>query len=440
MFITFLALPVSADLIECINRVFLRPWKEEISTAFFYFLNLKEEKGYYMTVSERIKVMIEKASWVRRMFEEGALRKKKYGPENVFDFSLGNPNLDPPAKFNEALKKVASNTSKGVHGYMPNAGFVETRQAVANYLSNLNNRSFGAEDIVMTAGAAGGMNIVLKTILNPGDEVIIPAPYFMEYYYYVDNYGGIARTVKTNPDFSLNLSTIEGAIGANTKAVLINNPNNPSGRVYTKDELARLGELLTHYSTKRGEPIYLISDEPYSKIIYNGLTCPSIFDAYKESFLVTSFSKDLSIPGERIGYVAVHPLISEKDIIIEGLVLCNRVLGFVNAPALMQRLIPFLLEKSVDANFYRQKRDILCKGLEEAGYRFVMPGGTFYLFPETPIPDDVEFIGSLQEENILTVPGTGFGGPGHFRIAYCVNDDTIERALPGFAKIMKRYR
>jgi len=222
--------------------------------------------------------------------------------------------------------------------------------------------------------------------------------------------------------------------------VLINNPNNPTGRVYMKDELIQLGELLTLYSQRYGRPIYLISDEPYRKIIYNGLICPSIFDVYTDSFLVTSFSKDLSLAGERIGYIASHPLIADKDIIIEGLILCNRILGFVNAPALMQRLIPFLLEDSVDVALYQQKRDILCKGLEAAGYRFTMPGGAFYLFPETPIPNDVEFVGSLQEENILTVPGSGFGGPGHFRIAYCVADETIERALPGFARVMQRYR
>lgn len=393
-----------------------------------------------MTVSEKIKAMIEKASWVRRMFEEGALRKKKFGAENVFDFSLGNPNLEPPAKFKEILVQVASDGSTGNHSYMPNAGFVETRQAVADYLSNINKFSFTGDDIVMTAGAAGAMNVVMKTILNPGDEVIIPAPFFMEYYYYVDNYGGVSRIVDTNADFSLNLTRIEEAIGANTKAVLVNNPHNPTGKVYTTDELARLGRLLTSYSERYGAPIYLISDEPYSKIIYNGLTCPSIFDAYQESFLVTSFSKDLSIPGERIGYIAVHPLMRDKDIIMEGLILCNRVIGFVNAPALMQRLIPFLLEESVDAAMYQRKRDILCKGLEEAGYRFSVPGGAFYLFPESPIPDDVEFVRSLQEENILTVPGTGFGGPGHFRIAYCVDDGTIERSLPGFTRVMNRYR
>jgi aspartate aminotransferase len=210
--------------------------------------------------------------------------------------------------------------------------------------------------------------------------------------------------------------------------------------VYTKEELAQLGRLLRTYSEKSGEPIYLISDEPYSKIIYNGLTCPSIFDAYSDSFLVTSFSKDLSIPGERIGYIAVHPNMTYKKIIMEGLILCNRVIGFVNAPALMQRVIPSLLEISVDANLYQRKRDMLCRGLEEAGYTFSVPGGAFYLFPESPIPDDVTFVTSLQEENILTVPGTGFSGPEHFRIAYCVDEGTIERSLPGFARVMKKFR
>ena len=393
-----------------------------------------------MSVSKKIRDSIEKASWVRKMFEEGALRKAQYGPENVFDFSLGNPNLEPPARFNEILKELASDNSPGMHRYMSNAGLVETRQAVADYLSNLNNLSFGPEDIVMTVGAAGALNVILKVILNPGDEVIIPAPYFMEYNSYIDNYGGIPKTVATNPDFSLDLFAIEKAMSSNTRAVLINNPNNPTGSVYEKDELIQLGELLTQYSQRYGEPIYLISDEPYSKIIYNGLKCPSIFDAYRESVLATSFSKDLSLPGERIGYIAVHPLIAEKDIIIEGLILCNRILGFVNAPALMQRLIPFLLRESVDVALYQRKRDILCEGLEAAGYRFAKPEGTFYLFPETPIPDDVEFVRSLQEENILTVPGLGFGGPGHFRIAYCTEDETIERSFPGFARVMEKYR
>jgi aspartate aminotransferase len=393
-----------------------------------------------MSVSKKISTSIERASWVRRMFEEGALRKAQYGSENVFDFSLGNPNLEPPAKVKTILMELISNNSPGVHSYMPNAGFVETRQAVADYLSNVNDFSFDFEDIVMTVGAAGAANVVLRAILDPGDEVIMPAPYFMEYNFYIGNYGGVPVAVTTKPDFSLDFFAIENAITSNTRAVLINNPNNPTGKVYKKDELSQLGELLALYSRRRGEPIYLISDEPYSKIIYDGLVCPSVFDAYSESFLVTSFSKDLSLPGERIGYIAVHPLIAEKEIIKEGLTLCNRILGYVNAPALMQRLVPFLLEDCVDVALYQRKRDILCKGLEAVGYRFAMPEGTFYLFPETPIPDDLEFVNSLMEENILTTPGSGFGGPGHIRVAFCADDKTIEKALPGFARVLEKYR
>ena len=392
-----------------------------------------------MSVAKKISSSIEKASWIRKMFEEGAMRKAQYGPENVFDFSLGNPNLEPPEKVKTVLNELVSSNSKGVHGYMPNAGFVETRKAVARYLSSHHNFTFDYEGVVMTAGAGGGMNVVLKALLNAGDEVVVLTPYFMEYAAYIDNFNGNTVEVPTNQDFSLDQNAIEKSLGSRTKAIIITNPNNPTGKVYKEAELKQLGELLTHYSNKNGEPIYLISDEPYSKIIYNGMTCPSIFDAYRETFLVTSFSKDLSLPGERIGYVAVHPGIAEKDIVTEALVLCNRILGFVNAPALMQRLIPFLLEDSVDTMLYQRKRDILCRGLEEGGYTFMVPEGTFYVFPKAPIPDDVEFVSSLREENILTVPGSGFGGPGHFRIAFCTDDKTIEGSLPGFARVMKKY-
>jgi aspartate aminotransferase len=393
-----------------------------------------------MSVSEKMISALERASWVRKMFEEGAIRKEKYGPENVFDFSLGNPNLDPPDKLKEILNKLLSEDVPGVHGYMPNAGFLETRKAVAEYLTDLNRHSFGPEDIVMTVGAAGALNVLLKAILNPGDEVIVLKPYFMEYNFYIDNNDGIPKAVNTQPDFSLDIPSIEKAIGPKTKAVLINNPNNPTGKVYSKDRLDKLGELLSRYSKNYGETIYLISDEPYSKIIFNGSVCPSIFDAYNESILATSFSKDLSLAGERIGYIAINPAISEKSTIVELLSLCNRILGYVNAPALMQRAMPFLLNDSVDVSLYEKKRNILSNGLKEAGYDFELPDGTFYLFPKSPIPDDVAFVHALQDENILTVPGSAFGGPGYFRIAYCVADDTIRKSLPGFARTIKKFK
>jgi aspartate aminotransferase len=275
--------------------------------------------------------------------------------------------------------------------------------------------------------------------LNPGEEVIIPSPYFVEYNFYLDNHQGVPKMVQTQSDFSLDFSAFEEAFSEKTKAVLINSPNNPTGKVYSEEDLKHLGELLVRYSDKLGRPIYLISDEPYRKIVYDGITVPSVFEAYRESFVVTSFSKDLSLPGERIGYAAVNPEMPDKQSMMAGMILCNRVIGYVNAPAFMQRAVALLLEESVDIALYQKKRDLLYDGLVASGYECIKPGGAFYLFPKTPIGDDVAFVSALQEENILTVPGSGFYGPGHIRIAYCVDDKTIENALPGFDRVMKSF-
>lgn len=393
-----------------------------------------------MPISKKIASFIEKTTWIRKMFEEGALRKEKYGAENVFDFSLGNPNLEPPSRFNEIMMDLINDPRPGLHGYMPNAGFPETRQAVARYLSSHNRTQFKAEDIIMTVGAGGGLNVVMKTILDPGDEIIIPRPYFVEYDFYLDNFQGVPRPVPTKLDFSLDFSEIEKAVSEKTKAILIDSPNNPTGKVYSEEELKELADLLTRYSKKAGHAIYLISDEPYRKIVYDGISVPSIFDLYNETFSITSFSKDLSLPGERIGYVAAHPDISDRQIVMAGLVLCTRILGYVNAPALMQRAVSHLLEDSVDISVYQRRRDLLCDGLASFGYEFSKPQGAFYLFPKTPVDDDVAFVAELQKENILTVPGSGFGGPGHFRISYCVSDEVIEKSMPGFERTIKKYK
>jgi len=393
-----------------------------------------------MSVSKKIQASIEKSSWIRKMFEEGIARKAKFGAENVFDFSLGNPNLEPPPKFREVLMNLSKDPKPGQHGYMPNAGHVQTRKAVADYLSKIHHLSFGPDDIVMTVGAGGALNVVLKTVLNPAEEVIIPRPYFVEYNFYLDNHQGVPKTVPTKPDFSLDFDAIEKAIHANTRAVLINSPNNPTGKVYTGQDLDTLGDLLKTFSRKLGQPIYLISDEPYRKIVYDGVSVPSVFASYPETFLVTSFSKDLSLPGERIGYAAVNPNMSDKKTVMNGMILCNRVLGYVNAPSIMQRAVADLLEETVDVSLYQRKRDMLCAGLEDCGYEFSKPEGAFYLFPKTPIEDDVAFVTALQEENILAVPGSGFFGPGHMRIAYCVDDRTIEKAIPGFSRVIRRAK
>ena len=392
-----------------------------------------------MTVSAKTQRTLEKASWIRRMFEEGAQLKAKHGAENVFDFSLGNPNLEPPGPFTEVLVDTAKASGLGHHAYMPNIGFASVRQSVADFLSNEQGIVVTANDIIMTCGAAGAINVILKSILDPGDEVITPAPYFVEYGFYVDNHGGTLKTVATESDFSLDLQAIRAAITPKTKAVLINSPNNPSGQVYSKESLVQLGALLAEQGLGLNRTLYLISDEPYRKIAFDGVKIPSLFSCYAESVIATSYSKDLSIPGERIGFLAVNPEATHKEDLLAGMALANRILGYVNAPALMQRVIQSLQGVSVDAGIYEKKRDLLCDGLSECGYEFVRPKGAFYLFPKTPIADDVAFVRALQEELILTVPGKGFGSPGFFRIAFCVDDDTIRRAMPGFDRVFKRF-
>jgi len=393
-----------------------------------------------MTIAQHIEVILSKSSWIRKMFEEGGRLKAQHGSENVFDFSLGNPNLQPPEKFREVLADTVSHLDQGDHGYMPNVGYPRVRAAVADYLSQEQDAALTGDDVVMTCGAAGALNVILKAILDPGDEVITPAPFFVEYGFYAQNHGGVLKPVPTHPDFTLNLDAIAGAIGAKTKAVLINSPNNPTGQIYDRKSLSALGTLLTERGRQLDRVIYLISDEPYRKLVYDQAQVPSIFGSYGQSIVASSYSKDISIPGERIGYIAVNPQAVYRRELLDAFALTNRILGFVNAPALMQRVVAAVQGMRVDVALYARKRQLLCDGLAAAGYEFVKPAGAFYLFPRTPVGDDVEFVQALQEELILTVPGSGFGGPGHFRIAFCVDDDTIVRALPGFQRAMDRYR
>lgn len=391
-----------------------------------------------MSISTKMQDFMTRASWIRKMFEEGIALKARYGPEKVYDFSLGNPDLPPPASFHRTLLETVNHETPNCHSYMPNAGYIDVRQSVALHLSSVHGLSFCEGDVIMTCGAAGGLNVILKAILNPGDEVIVPAPYFVEYNFYIDNHGGKLVMVKTKDDFSLDLEAIEQAITAHTKAILINSPNNPTGQVYDGDSIGKLGELLTAQTRETGQVIYLVADEPYRYIVYDHLNVPSVFAAYPESVVVTSHSKDLSLPGERIGYIAVHPKSGNKGDLLSAMTLANRILGFVNAPALMQRVIARLQGQTVDISIYQKRRDLLCEALASYGYDFVKPRGAFYLFPRSPLPDDTAFVRSLQAQNILTVPGSGFACPGHFRIAFCVPEETIERALPGFKAAMDR--
>jgi aspartate aminotransferase len=382
--------------------------------------------------------MITRQSWIRKMFEEGARLKAIHGAANVFDFSLGNPNLAPPSAFFDALRRTVAEGSP--HGYMPNTGFPEACKAVAGYLTAEQQVDVAPSDVIMTCGAAGALNIALKALLDPGDVVLCPAPYFVEYNAYADNHGGILKPVATHTDFTLNLDAMAAAIDGRTKAVLINSPNNPTGQVYSQASLEGLGAVLSEKSKRLGRTICLISDEPYRKIVYDGITVPSLFNCYPESILATSYSKDISIPGERIGFAAVNPKAAYRTDVLNGLALANRILGFVNAPALMQKVIMQIQGACVDPALYRRKRDMLCDALASFGYCFTKPAGTFYLFPRAPISDDVAFVRALQEELILVVPGSGFGGPGYFRIAFCVDDATIANALPGFKRAIEKAK
>lgn len=391
-----------------------------------------------MAISTKIQEFMEKSSWIRKMFEEGSRLKAIHGAENVSDFSLGNPNVPPPDLVDKTLQELVSDNTAGVHGYMPNSGYEETRKAVASYLGKIFGVAVSADHVVMTCGAAGGLNIILKALLDPGDEVICPAPYFVEYGFYCDNHGGKLVTVPTKEDFNLDLSGLAEAIGPKTKAVLVNSPNNPTGQVYPEEDLMALGSLLDEKTREIGRRIYLISDEPYRDIVYDNIEVPSLFKAYAHSIVTSSYSKNLSIPGERIGYVIVHPDAEQVGLLLGALNLANRILGFVNAPALMQRLVARIQGVCVDKSIYEEKRNLLCEGLKYAGYEFSVPKGAFYVFPKSPIPDDVEFVRILQEELILAVPGAGFGGPGYFRLAYCVDDQTIKRSFDGFKRALDR--
>ncbi len=389
-----------------------------------------------MALSKKMLEFAERSSWIRKMFEEGAKLKGEFGAENVFDFSLGNPDLPPPPQFIPALQEIIEEEAPGIHGYMPNPGYPAVRDAIAAQISKEQNFTVHGAEMLMTCGAAGGLNVVLKALLDPGDEVVILAPFFVEYNFYVDNHGGVTRIVRTAEDFSLDLPAIEEALTAKTKAIIINSPNNPTGQVYSAEELATLGEILAKAGKKFGTTIYLIGDEPYRKIVFDDLEVPSIFKADKNTILVSSYSKDLSLPGERIGYIAVHPEITDKAPLLGSMALANRILGFVNAPALMQRVVAKLQGSAVDNAIYARRREVFCRILKEAGYEFVPPKGAFYLFPKAPIEDDVKFVALLQEEKILAVPGRGFGMPGYFRLAFCVDDAVIAGSAEGFRKAM----
>ena len=404
-----------------------------------------------MAIALSVKEALASSSMIRKMFEEGNELKKQYGADKVFDFSLGNPDLEPPLAFKKVFLRLAeedtAGKTKGKHGYMPNAGYTETREALSKKASSDHQCTVPPSNIIMTSGAAGGLNVVFKSILNPGDEVIVPRPYFVEYRSYIKNHGGKLMEAATKPDFALDIKEIEKALSPRTAAVLINSPNNPTGKVYTSQDIAALASLLRLHGAKTGRPPYLVADEPYREIVYDGITVPPVLSAYEESIIVTSYSKSLSLPGERIGYIAVGPEAGEKEDLLNALTYANSVLGFVNAPALMQRIVAELQNEKVDVSVYDDRRKAFKETLDNAGLAYAQPEGAFYFFVKVPerktgggkIADDNAFSTCLKKHLVLGVPGSGFAGPGWIRFAYCVDEKIIRASEIAFKEAVEEW-
>ena len=391
-------------------------------------------------LSEAMADKIDKGGVVRRLFETGGAMKKQYGEDAVCDFSLGNPDLPPPPAVAAGMRELAQHLDQPFAlGYTPNAGYPWARAALAGQVSKEQEVSLTPDDVILTCGAAGGLNVLFKSILNPGDEVLSPAPYFVEYGFYTGNHGGIFRGVATRPDtFALDLAALEAALTARTRAVIINSPHNPTGQVYSREELRGLCELLAEKSRVFGRPIFLAADEPYRFLAYDGVEVPALLPMYKYAVIASSFSKSLSLPGERVGYLALSPLLENRAELMGGLILANRILGFVNPSVVGQFLMRAALGCEVDAGVYKRRRNAMAEVLNDAGYDFFMPRGAFYFFPKAPGGDDFAFVEKLAKELVLGVPGTIFGGPGHFRLAFCVDESVIYRAAPGLKKAIGR--
>ena len=392
-----------------------------------------------MGISRKIEKMVEEGGWIRRMFETGIALKKEHGDDSVFDLSLGNPVMEPPEEFQRELRRLSKSPSKGMHRYMPNVGYPETREVIASILNEDTGLPFTLNEFVMCCGTAGGLNVVLKTILDPGDEVVVFSPYFVEYLYYIDNHSGVSVIAPTDDEFQPNLDSLESLMTSRTRAVIINSPNNPTGVLYSTELLEQLGDLLDRTQIKFGTEIFLISDEPYRRIIFDGLKYTHIYRYHQQSIAVYSHSKDLGLPGERIGYIAVNPQYHHRKELVDGLAFCNRTLGFVNAPALMQHLVRATQYASVNVSEYQKKRNYLNSQLTEMGYNVIKPQGAFYMFPKSPVDNEVAFVEELQKWNVLVVPGKGFGKPGYFRIAYCVEDEVLKGAMNGFSEAARKF-
>lgn len=392
-------------------------------------------------ISNKMKSLVNNSSTIRAMFEEGKKLSDIYGEENVFDYSIGNPNVEPPENIKTIISDILNKEKPIlVHGYMNNSGYEDVRDDISSFLNKKNDLNLTRNNIVMTCGAAGGLNIILKSILNPGEEVITFAPFFGEYKNYTENFNGKLVIVPTNIDtFEPDLDELSKVINSKTKAIIINNPNNPTGVIYSKEAIQKLADLLKEKQRELNSSIYLISDEPYREIVYDDAEVPCLLKYYDNTFIGYSYSKSLSLPGERIGYVVVNPSMTDCDEMMAALNIANRILGFVNAPSLFQRVIARSLGSEVDVNIYKRNRDLLYNHLIKLGFTCIKPEGAFYLFPRTPIEDDKKFCQDAKQFNLLLVPGSTFGCPGHVRLSYCISYEKIEKSLEAFDKLAKLY-
>ncbi len=391
-------------------------------------------------ISKQMEKYLAGGSMIRRMFEAGIEMKKQYGQDAVCDFSIGNPDLAPPAEVRQELARLAKVAEEPASlGYMPNAGFPWALDKLAAWLGKQQNTALTRSEVMLGCGAAGVFNAFLHSILEPGDEVLVMAPYFVEYGFYAANHGGVLKSVPSRPDFGPDFAALEAAINPRTRAMIINSPNNPSGAVYSAEDLTRLAALLEKAGQKHGRPIYLISDEPYRFLTYDGVTVPAVLPLSPYAVIISSFSKNLCLAGERVGYMAISPALPDKEQLMAAAIMSNRILGFVNPPVVGQYLMAAALDASPEPYVasYTRRRNRLAQILREAGYEFMLPAGTFYFFPKAPGGDDVAFVEKLKEQLILAVPGSGFGCPGHFRLSFAVPDSVIEHSEAGFKAAIK---